>query len=200
MIANPYSKLTTIKQYAIDHRVPIMKDEGIDYLTNYISENQITRILEIGTAIGYSAIMMALSNPNVHVTSVERNREMYLEAVKNIKDMDLENQITLIFKDALELDLKEEKYELIFIDAAKAQSQKFFERFEHNLTKDGTIITDNISFHGLVEQEEKEIPSRNLRGLVRKIKAYIEFLKNHSSYDTEFLKIGDGLSVSRRKV
>lgn len=186
-----------IKDYADKNNVPIMMDDGIDYLTNYIFENHVVKILEIGTAIGYSAIMMCGVNPNVVVTSIERDEKRYLEAIKNIKKMNLEDRIILIYNDAFEVNLKE-KYDLIFIDAAKAQNIKFFEKFENNLIEDGTIITDNMNFHGLVDKEESEIESRNLRQLVRKVKNYKEFLKNNENYKTVFLDIGDGIAVSRR--
>ena len=198
MITEPYQLVAEIKKYALDNKVPIMQDEGIDYLINYIKDNKIETILEVGTAIGYSSIMMALSNPKIKITTIERNHDSYLEAVKNIKRMKLENQITLIFKDALDVEL-EDKFDLIFLDAAKAQNIKFFEKFEYNLNPKGTIITDNIYFHGLVEQDESSIESRNVRGIVRKLKNYIEFLENNKRYDTEILKIGDGISISKKK-
>ena len=93
----------------------------------------------------------------------------------------------------------EDTFDLIFIDAAKAQSQKFFELFERNLTSDGYIITDNMYFHGLVNKNEKEIESRNVRGIVRKIKDYITFLKNNENYETVIQDVGDGIAVSKRK-
>jgi len=198
MIKNQLAVIREIKKYALENDVPIMQDEGIDFLTEYIEKNHVTKILEIGTAIGYSASMMALSNPNITITTVERNEEYYLEAVKNIKELELEKRITLIFQDALDVTI-EGKFDLIFIDAAKAQSIKFFEKFERNLEKDGTIITDNIYFHGYVEKDEEEIKSKNLRALVRKIKKYIEFLHENNNYETEILRIGDGISVSKRK-
>lgn len=193
-----YQDIAEIKKYAIDNKVPIMQDEGIDFLTNYINENNIKTILEIGTAIGYSAIMMALSNPNVKITSVERNHENYLQAVKNIKKFNLEKRITLIFNDALDVNITD-KFDLIFLDAAKAQNIKFFEKFEYNLNKKGTIITDNIYFHGLVDKDEALIESRNVRGIVRKLKLYIKFLEANDNYDTEILRLGDGISISVRK-
>lgn len=198
MITNPYQELAEIKKKALDENVPIMQDDGIDFLIDYIQKNNVEKILEIGSAVGYSAIMMALSNPNITITTVERDHERYLEAVKNIKRMQLEKQITIIFQDALEVEI-EDKYDLIFIDAAKGQNIKFFEKFETNLKEKGTIITDNIYFHGLVEKDESEIESRNVRGLVRKIKKYLEFLENNPKYHTEIYKIGDGISVSIHK-
>lgn len=197
MVGN-YSMIKKIKDYAVENNVPIMLDDGIDFLTTFILKNHITNVLEIGTAIGYSAIMMALVNPNVKVTTIERDEKRYLEAVKNVKAFELEDRITLIYNDALNVRLTGE-FDLIFIDAAKAQSIKFFEMFEHNLAPKGVIITDNLKFHGLVKKEEYSIKSRNLRGLVRKIKEYVAYLKSNNRFDTEFFDIGDGISVSRRK-
>ena len=139
--------------------------------------------------------MMALSSDDIKITTIERDEKRYLEAVKNIKKFHLEDRITLLYKDAFDVEL-DEKFDLVFIDAAKAQNTKFFEKFSQNLSPSGTIITDNMNFHGLVEDQE-EIKSRNLRALVRKVKNYHEFLQNNSKYKTEFLDIGDGLAVSR---
>lgn len=192
------NEIKEIKKYALENKVPIMMDDGIDFLTTFIIKNQIKSVLEIGTAIGYSAIMMALSNPYVTITSIERDEVRYLEALKNIKKLNLEDRITLIFKDALDVKLPE-KFDLVFIDAAKSQSIRFFEQFSRNLNKNGFIITDNMDFHGYVKKDEKEIKSRNLRQLVRKIKEYRVYLEENSDYHTDFYTIGDGISVSRKK-
>ena len=192
------NEIKEIKKYALENKVPIMMDDGIDFLTTFIIKNQIKSVLEIGTAIGYSAIMMALSNPYVMITSIERDEVRYLEALKNIKKLNLEDRITLIFKDALDVKLPD-KFDLVFIDAAKSQSVRFFEQFSRNLNKNGFIITDNMDFHGYVKKDEKEIKSRNLRQLVRKIKEYRVYLEENSDYHTDFYTIGDGISVSRKK-
>lgn len=193
-----YVIVRKIKQYAEDNNVPIMLQEGIDFLTTYILKNHVKNILEIGTAIGYSAIMMALVDPDVKVTTIERDEVRYLEALKNVKALGLEDRITLIYNDAFNVKL-EETFDLIFIDAAKAQSIKFFEMFERNLNRNGAIITDNLKFHGLVDQNEDEIKSKNLKALIRKIKDYINYLKNNEKYKTEFFDVGDGISVSVKK-
>lgn len=192
-----YELIKQMKEYADQNNVPIMLDDGITFLTNYIKKNQITSILEIGTAIAYSAIIMALVNPNITITTIERDEKRYLEAIKNIKKANLEDRITIIYKDALEVELTE-KFDLIFIDAAKAQNIKFFEKFSPNLNNLGTIITDNLNFHGLVNKKEEEIESRNLRALVKKIKLYIDYLESNPNFQTEFLHIGDGLAVSKK--
>lgn len=192
-----FDLIKQIKEYAKVNNVPIMQDEGIGFLTTFIIKNKIKKVLEIGTAIGYSAIMMATSDPNVLITSVEKDEERYLEALKNIKRLGLENRITLIFNDALELRL-EDKYDLIFIDAAKSKNIEFFENFERNLNADGYIITDNLTFHGLVDKNDEDIKSKNVRNLVRKIREYIEYLKANNKYETIFYEIGDGVSISKR--
>lgn len=198
MVENKYRLVREIKDYAIINKVPIMQDDGIEFLTTFIIKHQIKSVLEIGTAIGYSAIMMCLCNPNLKVTSIERDEKRYLEALNNVKKMHLEDRITLIFNDALNVRLTG-KFDLIFIDAAKSQNIKFFELFERNLNSDGVIITDNMYFHGLVKKNEKEISSRNVRGIVRKIKDYITFLKENDNYETVIHDVGDGIAVSFKK-
>ncbi len=187
-----------LKEYASIHNVPIMQEDGIDFLTTFIIKKQIKNVLEVGTAIGYSAIMMARCNKDVHITTIERDETRYMEALKNIKKFDLEDRITLIFNDALNVKLDEE-FDLIFIDAAKGKNKDFFEHFENNLTMNGYIITDNMYFHGYVEKDESEITSKNILGIVRKIKDYTYFLENHMLYKTTIYDIGDGIAVTERR-
>ncbi len=191
-------QLKEIKEYANLENVPIMQDEGIEFLTTFIMKKQVKRILEVGTAIGYSAIMMALVDKDIHVTTIERDETRYLEALKNIKKFKLEDRITLIFNDALSVELNEE-FDLIFIDAAKGKNKDFFNHFENNLAMDGFIITDNMNFHGYVAMDESEIESKNIRGIVSKIKDYIYFLENHMLYKTTIYNVGDGVSVTERR-
>lgn len=195
---NAIEEIKNMKRYAALKDVPIMVDETADFITNFIHEHHVQSVLELGTAIGYSAIIMALADPNLKVTSIERDSERYLEAVKNVKLFGLEDRITLIFKDALEAEI-EGQFDLIFIDAAKGQNIKFFERYEKNLAPKGTIITDNMGFHGLVNKDENEIPSKNVRGLVRKIKEYISYLQTNIKYKTVIHEVGDGIAVTERR-
>lgn len=199
MVEQIYKEIRTIKKSALQNKVPIMVDDSIDFIITKMHQKKLTKVLEIGTAIGYSAIMMALSSPKVTVTSIEKDKDRYLEAVKNIKKLDLEDRITLIYNDALEVSLKE-KYDLILIDAAKSKNLDFFNKFEKNLEPNGIIITDNLSFHGYVEKNPEDIKNRNLRALVRKIKNYIDFLENNIKYKTTFYEIGDGLSVTEKRM
>ena len=191
------NEIKAIKKYAEENDIPIMQDEGIRFLIEFITKNNINSVLEIGSAIGYSAIMMAMSNPKLKITTVERDQDRYMEALKNIKLFELEDRITLIFKDAFDIDI-DDKFDLIFIDAAKGQNIKFFEKFELNLNPFGYIITDNMNFHGLVDKNPEEIESRNLRQLVRKIREYKEYLLTKEGYDIDFLDIGDGIAVATK--
>lgn len=160
-----YEIISSMREYADQNNVPIILNDSLEYLIEYIKKNDIKNVLEIGTAIGYSAIMMALSKNDLTITTIERDEKRYLEAIKNIKKASLEDRITLIYSDAEEVNI-DETFDLIFIDASKSQNIKFFEKFSKNLSSKGTIITDNINFHGLTGKKESEIESRNLRGLV----------------------------------
>ncbi len=187
-----------MEAYAQTNNVPIIEQESIAFIMKYIKSKNIKNILEIGSAIGYSAILMASSNPDVVVTTIERDNTRYMECLKNVKKCGFEKKINVVFQDALEVNLNDVKYDLIFIDAAKGQYTKFFERFKYFLSDEGTIITDNLKFHGYVGKSN-EIDSHNLKGLVEKIESYIEFLKENKEFETKFYDIGDGLSVSTWK-
>lgn len=185
-----------MEKYADEKGIPIMEKDGIKFLTEFIRLNNIKNVFEIGSAIGYSAINIALTGNDITVTSIERDKTRYIEAVKNIKKLNLDDRITLIFADALEFNTNEE-YDLIFIDAAKSQYTKFFEKFSKNLKPGGYIITDNISFHGLVNNDKTNL-SRNLRQLITKIERYIDFLKENKDFKTRFFEVGDGIAISRK--
>ena len=186
-----------MEKYAAEYDIPIMQKEGIVFFQKLIVENQIKSILEIGSAIGYSAIQLARLDPKIRIVTIERDDERYEKAVINVLKSGLSEQITLIHDDALACEI-EGKFDCIFIDAAKAQYIKFFEKYEKNLNEQGMIVSDNLSFHGYVDHPEKKM-SRNLRQLVRKIKKYILYLENHDKYDTLFINEGDGLAISRKK-
>ena len=161
------------------------------------------RVLEIGTAVGFSAINMALE-AGVIVDTIEKDKKMYNNALKNVSDNKLENKINVYNYDALEFPIsliENNKYDLIFIDAAKAQYQKFFEKYESLLADGGIIVSDNLLFHGFVDAYDENIEiegSRNLKALVRKIDRFNKWLLNNDEYDTTFLDIGDGIAISKK--
>ena len=144
-----------MERYAEANNVPIIESDSIDFIKKYIKLNDVKKILEIGTAIGYSAIQMATASDDVEITTIERDEKNYREAVKNVNACGLDRRIEIVFNDALDVNLAGFKYDLIFIDAAKGQYIKFFERYSDNLKEGGFIISDNLSFHGLVLDETK---------------------------------------------
>lgn len=186
-----------LEEYAKINNIPIMQKDGILYLINYIKENNIKNILEIGSAIGYSSIMMASINSDIRITTIERDKDRYDLAVFNIKKYNLDKQINIIYGDAVDTDITG-MYDLIFIDAAKGKNIFFFEKYKNNLVKGGTIITDNLSFHGLVEDSDL-VKTKNQRGIVNKIKDFISFLDNNEEFSTEYIPVGDKIAISKRR-
>ncbi len=188
-----------MEKYATEHNVPIIEKASIAFLMKFIKANGVKNILEIGSAIGYSSVLMASCDKDVQITTIERDEVRYMECLKNVKKCKLDKKINVVYQDALDINLSEDlKYDLIFIDAAKGQYINFFEKFKHFLNPKGVIVTDNINFHGHVGNSKK-IESNNLRALVGKIEKYIEFLKENKDFETKFYDIGDGISVSVKK-
>ena len=186
-----------MRDYAMRFEVPIIQDEGIDLICSLIRERGVRSVLEIGSAIGYSAIKFARLSPDIRVTTIEIDGERYGTALSNIARSGLGRQISVIHGDALAAEIEGE-FDLIFIDAAKSQYIKFFERFKANLSPGGVIVSDNLSFHGMVE-DLSLTRNHSTRNLVKKIRKYIDFLKANEEFETVFLKKGDGISVSERK-
>jgi predicted O-methyltransferase YrrM len=184
-----------MERYAEANNVPILEKESIEFINKYIQLNDVKSVLEIGSAIGYSAIMMAKDKADLEITTIEKDEKRYKEAIKNIKTCGLDERINVVFNDALEVSLAGYKFDLIFIDAAKGQYIKYFDKFKYYLSDRGVIITDNLKFHGLVENKDR-IESKNVQGIVNKIEQYIEYLKDNDEYVTKFYDIGDGLSVT----
>lgn len=192
------TNLLSIKAYANREAVPIMQDEGCDFICNYIKDHNVKTVLEIGTAIGYSSIRFAQQADDVYVTTIELDIDRHIKAVENFKNAGLENRITAIHDDALTHDFGDQKFDLIFIDAAKAQYTKFFEKYKVNLSENGVFISDNLSFHGMVD-DLSLTHNYSTKKLVKKIQKYVEFLKTNEEFETEFFEIGDRIGVSKKK-
>ena len=187
-----------MERYAEANNIPIIEVDSIKFIMKYIKLNNVKSVLEIGTAIGYSAILMANASRDVEITTIEKDEKRYKEAIKNVNKCGLDKRIELVYNDALEVNLAGHSYDLIFIDAAKGGYIKYFEKFCNYLNPGGVIITDNLKFHGLVKNKS-QVKSKNLKGIVEKIEKYIEFLDNNKDYITKYYDIGDGLSVSFKK-
>lgn len=186
-----------LKDEAHRDQIPIMQDEGIHFLTQLLKINHAKKVLEIGTAIGYSSIIMALFG-HVKVVSVERNVELYNRARNHIEEIGVSDKIELVLADANDVDIEAKDFDVIFIDAAKSSYIHFFEKFKNNLKPGGIIISDNLLFRGFVAHPE-DIESRNRKQLVRKIDKYNQFIINHPEFDSYIYHIGDGISISIKK-
>lgn len=192
--------LLNMEQYASEQGVPIMDRLGMEFMLQMLRLIQPKAILEIGAAIGYSGIRMASAIDGVHVVTIERDRDRYENAVSYIQKSSVNERISLLYGDALEVFDEVQKhgtFDVIFIDAAKGQYQRFFELYEPLLNEKGVIITDNVLFRGLVAEEN--IENKRIRSLVKKIKSYNEWLMAYHAYDTVIFPIGDGVAVSKKK-
>lgn len=184
------------KEAAIE-MVPVMQADGLELLEQLVKNNHCRTFLEIGTAVARTAVRMA--ELGLQVTTIERDPEMAQKARQNIQQSGHAHQITFIQGDAREVEL-EGSFDCIFIDAAKAQYEKFFARYSPLLSKDGIIVTDNMKFHGLVDHPERT-HNRHTKSLIRHLQAYRTFLESQTEWATEFLDDkGDGIALTRRKL
>lgn len=194
--------LEKLREKAIADNIPIMQTEGLTFMCDKLNECQASSVLEIGSAIGYSAIYMASHVEGLKIDTIERDEVRHLQAKQNVSDFNLNDRITLHFADALEFDeslLKHAPYDLLFIDAAKAQYQKFFEKYVGYVKDDGMILVDNLDFHGMIFDIE-HINNRNTKQLVKKIKRFKEWILNNENYESEYYPVGDGIVLIRKKV
>ena len=186
-------QIEDIERYADENRVPIMQKDGIDYLVNYIKDNNIKNILEIGSAIGYTTLHLALME-NVYVTTIEYNDKRYELCVENIKDFNVENKVNAIHDDALEVFISQ-KFDVIFIDAAKAKNIKFFEKYKVNLKPNGIIIIDNID----LKDFKANVSPKKARFYDVKMLELKEYLETLEDFSAEYLPIGDGIYTLKLK-
>ncbi|TSB45661.1 O-methyltransferase [Alkalicoccobacillus porphyridii] len=192
--------LTEMEQYAAEHEIPIMDLVGMESLLQLMKLYAPKRILEIGTAIGYSAIRMAEAFPDVGIVTIERDPERIELAKHYIKQARLEDRIHLIEGDALnkvELLEKMPLFHVLFIDAAKGQYQRFFDQYAALVAPGGVVFSDNVLFRGLVA--EQDVDSKRLSKLASKIRTYNQYIMDHPDFHTRILPIGDGLAVSVKK-
>ena len=193
--------LNEMKQYAIENHVPILQDVSLDLILLVLKLKKPNSILEVGTAIGYSAINFSkyLDGENSHILTVENSEDMYKEAIKNIKNVGLEEKITVINADATEylptLD-ENDKYDVVFIDAAKGQYLVFLENALRVIKKGGIIIADNVYFKGRVLSGYNEHRHRTATNRLRK---YLELVTEDETLDTKVFNIGDGVAISIKK-
>ena len=188
-------KIAELKAYGIKNNIPIIEDGGLKVLLKVLDQAKPKRILELGTAIGYSALLM-YQHTNADIISIERDESRYNIAKEVVEKLDLTNQIQLIFDDALHVNSQNwGLFDVIYFDAAKAQNKAFLKKYNHNLKVGGIIVIDNLFFHGIVKKKQEEIESRNMRQLSRKINDFINYAKNLEGYRFDIIKQGDGIGI-----
>ena len=188
-----------IRAYAEEQDIPIIEDSGLETVLQFLKLKKPKRILEIGSAIGYWAIMIS-RHTGAEVVTIERDPKNYEKACEYIARSTVKDKIKIHLADALEFDisqLENQVFDVIFVDAAKSAYQRFFEKYEPFLASDGLMISDNLLFHGHIFIDKEDLSS-NLRDLTRKIKSYSAWLAAHPNYETIFLPLGDGIAFSYR--
>ena len=188
--------LDKIKEKALEEHIPIIMDDTLEVIGKHLEKEKPKRILEIGTAVGYSAICFSkfLDKDGV-IDTIERDEERIKEAKINIKEMNLENVINIYEGDAIEiLPTLDEKYDVVFIDAAKGKYPFFLKEALRMINKNGIIFADNILYKGYVMSDYNKHKQRTA---VRNLREYIKEITENPNLETEILEVGDGLAVSK---
>lgn len=191
-------ELQKIKEKALEEHIPIIMDDSLEVVAKILQEVKPTRLLEIGTAVGYSAICFSeYIEPNGRIDTIERDSERVKQARENIKLAQVEEKIHIYEGDAVEiLPTLTEQYDIVFIDAAKGKYPFFLEQALRMIQKDGVILADNILYKGYVMSDYNKHKQRTA---VRNLREYIQEVKENPRLETEILEVGDGLAISKIK-
>ena len=191
-------ELEKIKEKALEEHIPIIMDETLEVIRKYLSKNRPNRILEIGTAVGYSAICFTeFLTENGMIDTIEREEERVKEAKVNIKLAEVEDKINIYEGDAVEiLPTLNNQYDVVFIDAAKGKYPFFLKEALRMINKDGIIFADNILYKGYVMSDYNKHKQRTA---VRNLREYLKEVNENPNLETEIFEVGDGLAISRIK-
>ena len=193
--------LEEIKKKALENRVPIIMDDTLEKIVELLKEVKPKRLLEIGAAVGYSAICFE-KYVSLKIDTIEQDEERFLEAKENIESLGLTDKINLIKGNAVEIlqnmnfENEEDKYDFVFIDAAKSKYPIFLEEALKLTTKNAVIVADNVLFKGYVLSDYN---AHKQRTAVRHLREFLQMIKDNENLDSEILEIGDGLAVIKRK-
>lgn len=192
--------LTELEQYALETNVPIIRPQMQSFLKVLLVMKQPKRILEVGTAIGFSALLMAEYAPeDCRITTIEKYEKRIPIARENFKKAGRQEQITLLEGDAMELlQTLEGTYDLIFMDAAKGQYIHFLPRIMQLLEKDGVLVSDNVLQDGDVMESRFAVTRRN-RTIHSRMREYLYELEHHEELQTCILPVADGVTVSVKR-
>ena len=191
-------ELEKIKQKALEEHIPIIMDDTLEVMEKYLKEIKPERILEIGTAVGYSAMCFTkFLSKNGVIDTIERDEERVKQAKENIKKVEVEDKINIYEGDAVEiLPTLNEKYDAVFIDAAKGKYPFFLKEALRMIKPNGIIFADNILYKGYVLSDYNKHKQRTA---VRNLREYIKEVSQNPNLKTEILEVGDGLAISRIK-
>ena len=191
-------ELEKIKEKALQEHIPIIMDDTLEIIEKYMKERKPKRILEIGTAVGYSAMCFSeFLATNGKIDTIERDAERAKEAEENFKKVEVEEKINLYVGDAVEiLPTLDEKYDMIFIDAAKGKYPFFLKEALRMINNNGIIFADNILYKGYVLSDYNKHKQRTA---VRNLREYLKEVSENPNLETEILEVGDGLAVSKVK-
>ena len=189
-------ELQKIKEKALRNHIPIIMDDTLEYIYKLYENKPISSILEIGTAVGYSAISFTeILKEDGFIDTIERDEEKIIEAKENIKKAEVEDKINIYSGDAVEiLPTINKKYDMVFIDAAKGKYPFFLKEALRMLNDNGIILADNILYKGYVMSDYNKHKQRTA---VRNLREYIKEVTENPNLETEILEIGDGLAVSK---
>ncbi len=194
----PSSKIEILGKEARGRGIPIIQDQGLEFLLSLINDNGYKQIMELGTAIGYSAIMMARQSKDIEIITLERNEDLYKQALYNIQNEGLSAQITPVLTDIRDYSV-DKMFDLIFVDAGKAHYMEYTEQFIGNLKEEGIMVYDNLNFHGMYK-DPQAIRNRNTKALVKKLNKFYNDIIGDERFRCEmYREIGDGILVLRRK-
>lgn len=189
--------LHELESYANKNNIPIVQLETAKLLSVLCRIKKPKCILEIGTAIGYSAILMARSSKGAKITTLEQDDKMIKFAKSNIKNANLENNITILEGPAEEvLDTLNGTFDLIFIDASKSHYMEFFDKSIKFLNADGIVVADNILFKGMIANDE--LVNKRDKTITKRMREYLDYICNHKDFETSIIPIGDGAAISVR--
>ncbi len=190
--------LEDIKKKALENHIPIIMDDTLEVIENIMKEIKLKAILEIGTAVGYSAICFSkFLEPGGFIDTIERDEERIKEAKENIKIIDKDKTINILEGDAVEiLPTINKKYDMVFIDAAKGKYPFFLEQALRLLKEDGIIFADNILYKGYVMSDYNKHKQRTA---VTHLREYIKLTTDNPKLDTKILEVGDGLAITKIK-
>lgn len=191
-------ELEKIKEKALNDKVPIIMDDTLEVLDKILKEKEPMKILEIGTAVGYSAICFSeYLNDNGKIDTIERDEQRVIEARENIKKAEVEDKINIFYGDAVEiLPTLNDKYDVVFIDAAKGKYPFFLKEALRMLNENGIIIADNVLYKGYVMSDYNKHKQRTA---VRNLREFLKELRENTELEVEILEVGDGLAVARKK-